>query len=115
MKLKEFDIYLDIKKHNKLSIEVVQNDNETNVLNIFLIDGINQYEVNSSVEVAFLKPNGNIHIKDDSIVNSNKIKCILSSEILDTAGNMLSEVRLLKEDIIMTIGQIEIYVRKSIY
>lgn len=116
MKLKEFKITLDLKKNNQTGyIEVVQNDNQTNVINIKLVDGINDYVIDSTTEVVFLKSDGSIYTEINVTTENNLIRCVLDSDVISEPGMMLSEVRVLSGDIILTTGQFKIYVRKSIY
>lgn len=116
MKLKEFNIVLDIKKRiDSPSIEVVQGDNETNILNIKLKNGNKDYQIgNNHVEVAFKKPDGGVVIQEDATIDANKIRYVLSLNTIDIPGKVLGEVRIKNETSLLTSSQFSFYVRQSI-
>lgn len=122
MQLKEFDILIDIKKHNKIDyIEVVQGDFETNILNIKLISGLNNFNLaGASVEIAFSKPDGTTVIQDQAngvaILNESegKIQCILNTNTIAREGRVIAEVRVFEGTKLLTSSRFEFWVRKAI-
>lgn len=119
MQLKEFNILLDIKKHNKIDyIEVVAGDSFSNVLNISLIDGIYPYDLtNTSVEIVFSKPDGTtVQQTDIAVINSaqGRIQCILKTNTIAAPGKVVAEVRILEGETLLTSTRFEFYVRKSL-
>lgn len=119
MQLKEFDIILDIKKNLKNeSFEVVQNDMNTNVLNIILFDGLKAYSLEGLiVEIAFSKPDGTTvlqGLENGVVLAENKIICTLSTNTIAAAGRVHAEVRILNGSNLLTSARFEFYVRRSI-
>lgn len=116
MKLKEFNIKLDIKKQVKTPyIEIVQNDNLTNVLNITLLNCDKEYQINDGeIEIAFLRADNTVIILDNVDVSSNEIRCILDKNTISVAGKMLGEVRIKNNDTLLTTSQFDFYVRQVI-
>lgn len=119
MQLKEFNILLDIKKHNKIDyIEVVTGDSFSNVLNISLIDGIYPYDLtNTSVEIVFSKSDGTtVQQTDIAVINSaqGRIQCILKTNTIAVPGKVVAEVRILEGETLLTSTRFEFYVRKSL-
>lgn len=115
MKLKEFDIILDIKNKTEIPhIEVVQGDNETNVLNIKITNEGKEYLLGDSIiEIAFKKPDETVVIQNGVIV-TDKIRCILDIDTISIPGKVLGEVRIKNDNFLLTTSQFEFYVRKSI-
>lgn len=116
LKLKEFNIKLDIKKQVKTPyIEIVQNDNLTNVLNITLLNCDKEYQINDGeIEIAFLRADNTVIILDNVDVSSNEIRCILDKNTISVAGKMLGEVRIKNNDTLLTTSQFDFYVRQVI-
>ena len=119
MKLKEFDILLDIKRNKKIEyIEIIQGDYNTNKLNIKLIDGIEDYDlVGLNSEIAFSKSDGTTVLQDkNSGINvlNNKIECMLSSNTIASPGRVLAEVRVLEGTKVLTSSRFEFFVKKAI-
>lgn len=122
MKLKEFNILLDIKEKNNIKyIEVVQDDYNSNVLNISLIDELNSYDLTDlNVEIAFKKPDGTTVLQDKdtgvSIIDAKmgKIKCILSTNTIACPGIVNAEVRISESSNVLTSARFNFYVRGSL-
>lgn len=118
MRLKEFNITLDIKKpSNSEYIEVVQCDNETSVFNIQLKNNNKAYNLEGvATEIVFLKSNGEIEVKDISVLDSGegKLKYVLNGEDLNVPGIMKSEIRIKQEGKLLTAAQFNFYVRRVI-
>lgn len=117
MKLKEFDIALDIKKHiDNEYIEIVEDDLNTNVLNISIMDDLEFYNLGSAtLEIVFLKENGDIITQTDYEIVDNRIRLILSDEVVAGNGLVLSEIRILGDNVILTTSRFEMVIRESIY
>ena len=119
MQLKEFNILLDIKKHNKLEkFEVVQGDSFSNLLNIVLKDGINPFDItNTDVEIIFSKTDGTTVQQQDIIILNEaegRIQCILKTNSIASPGVVKAEVRVLEGETLLTSTRFEFYVRKSL-
>lgn len=115
MKLKEFDIILDIKKKTEIPhIEVVQGDNEANVLNVKITKEGKEYPMgDSTIEVAFKRPDETVVIQNNATI-TDKIRCILEPNTILIPGKVLGEVRIKNDNSLLTTSQFEFYVRKSI-
>jgi len=124
MQLKEFDILLDIKKSVKNEyIEVVQGDYDTNVLNIQLQNGLNNYDLtNTKTEIVFAKPDGTTVIQDENngvaVVNATegRMTCTLNTNTIAAAGKVVAEVRIMDlEGKLLTTARFDFFVRKAIF
>lgn len=119
MKLKEFDILLDIKRNKKIEeFEIVQGDYETNILKISLVEDFNEYELSGlNVEIAFAKSDGTTVLQDlnngISLVG-NKIVCTLKTNTIASPGKVLAEVRVLQDLKLLTSSRFSFFVRQSI-
>lgn len=122
MKLKEFNIKLDIVRNRIIDgIEVVQGDYGTNVFNIFIVEDLVQYDLTGlTVEIAFAKPDGTSVVQDTTtgitIENptEGKIKCILRTNTIAVEGKVLAEVRILESGKVLTTSTFMFSVRRSI-
>lgn len=122
MQLKEFNILLDMRKHNKIDyIEVVQGDVESNVLNIQLISDSMKYDLTgTTIEIAFSKSDGTTVIQDQlngiSIINAieGKIQCTLNTNTIASKGKVFAEVRVFEGSKLLTSSRFEFFVRESI-
>lgn len=119
MKLKEYDILIDLKKHKQIEdIEVVAGDFGSNILNINIAEGIEDYELAGlSVEIAFAKPDGTTVLQDmyNGIeLRGNKIKCTLKTNTIASPGKVLAEIRILEGVKLLTTARFFFYVRKPI-
>ena len=119
MKLKEFDIMLDLKRNRKNEeIEVVQNDFDTNILNIAIVEDMNSYDLTGlNVEVAFAKADGTTVLQDLNNgveINGNVIKCMLKTNTIACPGRVHAEVRLLNETQLLTTARFSFFVRRAI-
>lgn len=115
MKLKEFDITLDVKKTSKNPyIEVAQGDRETNVFNIKLTNERKEYPIgDNTIEIAFKRPDGIVAIQNNIII-ADKIRCTLEPNTISIPGKVLGEVRIKNDNFLLTTSQFEFYVRQSI-
>lgn len=119
MKLKEFDILLDIKRNKKVEeFEIVQGDYETNILKISLVEDFNEYELSGlSVEIAFAKSDGTTVLQGLSngiSLIGNKIVCTLKTNTIASPGKVLAEVRVLQGLKLLTSSRFSFFVRQSI-
>lgn len=118
LKLKEFDITLDIKKTNHVPyFEVVAGDFETNVLNIVLTDDTPYNLDGLSAEIAFAKSDKTTVVQDESngvVIEDNIIKCTLASNTIAVAGTVFAEVRVLQDAKVLTSPRFKFYVREPI-
>lgn len=125
MQLKEFDIILDIKRSIKNEyIEVVRGDYGTNVLNIQLQNGLNNYDLtNTKTEIVFAKPDGTTVIQDENngvaVVNATegRMTCTLNTNTIAAAGKVVAEVRVLSDidDMLLTSTRFDFFVRRAIF
>lgn len=124
MKLKEFDILLDIRKLNNPNIEVVQDDVNANVFNISLVDGLEPFDLSGcDVDLVVSKSDGTTVIQSTSsdppgvaIVNEKqgKIRCVLKTNTIASPGRTIAEVKISESDVMLTSAQFEFYIRKSL-
>lgn len=119
MQLKEFNILLDIKKHNKTDyFEVVQGDLNSNILNIALVDGLNPYNLaGTNVEIVFSKPDGTTVQQTDIIIinaTQGRIQCTLKTNTIASPGKVIAEVRVLEGEILLTSARFDFFVRKAL-
>lgn len=115
MKLKEFNITVDIKKTSKNPyIEVVQGDYDTNVFNIKLTNEGKEYLIgDSTIEIAFKRPDETVVVQNNATI-TDKIRCVLDTDTILIPGKILGEVRIKNDNFLLTTSQFEFYVRKSI-
>lgn len=122
MKLKEYNIMLDLKKTERNQyIEVVQGDYDTNILNINLVEDNDPVDLTGTeIEIAFDKPDRTTVLQEAdeylSIEGAEEgiIKCMLKTNTIAAAGRVGAEVRILQGDKLLTTAQFEFYVRKAI-
>lgn len=114
--MKIFNINLDIKKSfHQTDIVCVQNDNNTNVFNIDLYDGMVLYGISNdySVEVAILKADGTFVVVD-GVVAESTVSVTLTAQALAFAGQAKAEVRILQGENVMTSTQFLFLIRENI-
>ena len=120
MKLKEFDILLDIKRNRKVEeFEVVQGDYESNILNIAIVEDFEPYDLTGlNVEIAFAKPDGTTVLQDEqngvTIITEGKIRCILNTNTIAASGKVFAEVRILQDLRLLTTARFDFFVRRAI-
>lgn len=120
MKLKEFDILLDIKRNRKVEeFEVVQGDYESNILNIAIVEDFEPYNLTGlNVEIAFAKPDGTTVLQDEqngvTIITEGKIRCILNTNTIAASGKVFAEVRILQDLWLLTTARFDFFVRRAI-
>jgi hypothetical protein len=119
MKLKEFDITLDIKKPSQVPLyEVVVGDYETNIYNIKLEDDGQPYPLEGlDVEIAFAKPDRTTVVQDKTngvVIDGDTIKCTLASNTIAVSGTVYAEVRVLQDTKVLTSPRFRFYVRSPI-
>jgi len=120
LKLKEFDILLDIKRNRKVEeFEVVQGDYESNILNIAIVEDFEPYNLTGlNVEIAFAKPDGTTVLQDEqngvTIITEGKIRCILNTNTIAASGKVFAEVRILQDLWLLTTARFDFFVRRAI-
>ncbi len=119
MKLKEFDIKLDIKKSTQLPhFEVVVGDYDSNVLSISLYDNDVAYPLDGlDVEIAFAKPDRTTVVQDKTngvVIDGDSIRCTLASNTIAKSGTVFAEVRVLQGTKVLTSPRFRFYVRNPI-
>ena len=119
MKLKEFDITLDIKKPSQVPLyEVVVGDYETNIYNIKLEDDGQPYPLEGlDVEIAFAKPDRTTVVQDKTngvVIDGDTIKCTLASNTIAVSGIVYAEVRVLQDTKVLTSSRFRFFVRNPI-
>lgn len=119
MKIKEFDIILNIKEPtNQEEFEVVQGDSGSNLLRVTLIDGLEQYDLTgTNVEIVFRKADGTtVQQTDTSIISrtGGRFQVILKTNTIACPGPVTAEVRILEEEILLTSTRFGFFVRKSL-
>jgi hypothetical protein len=119
MKLKEFDITLDIKKPSQMPLyEVVVGDYKTNIYNIKLEDDGQPYPLEGlDVEIAFAKPDRTTVVQDKTngvVIDGDTIKCTLASNTIAVPGIVYAEVRVLQDTKVLTSSRFRFYVRNPI-
>ncbi|WP_291568525.1 BppU family phage baseplate upper protein [Clostridium sp. UBA2485] len=123
MQPKEFNILLDIKHPMEhTGIEAVQGDINSNVFTVQLVDGTENYDLTGlEVEFLFAKPNGKVSrqkqdngttIKDPK---NGIVECVLSKNTISAPGRCYCEIRVNKDEQILTSTLFNFYIRKSIY
>lgn len=119
MKLKEFDITLDIKKSSQMPLyEVVVGDYKTNIYNIKLEDDGQPYPLEGlDVEIAFAKPDRTTVVQDKIngvVIDGDSIRCTLASNTIAVPGIVYAEVRVLQDTKVLTSSRFRFYVRNPI-
>lgn len=119
MKIKEFDIILNIKEPtNQGEFEVVQGDSGSNLLRVTLINGLEQYDLTgTNVEIVFRKADGTtVQQTDTSIISrtGGRFQVILKTNTIACPGPVTAEVRILEEEILLTSTRFNFFVRKSL-
>lgn len=116
---KVFNVDLDIKRSTSALIGAVQYDNNTSVLSIMLKDGNNPFDVPDGydVELVFRRPDMKIFIVggEISVVDKNKIlRFTLDSSMLSVFGIADIEIRISKDDEVLTTGRFALEIRESL-
>jgi len=122
MKIKEFDIILDIKKTTEQErFKVVQGDSKSNLLRISLMDELESYDLSgANVEIIFKKDDGTTVQQTEetgiSIINpqNGKFQAMLKTNTIACPGPVTAEVRILDEEIVLTTTRFNFYVGKSL-
>lgn len=122
MKIKEFDVILCIKKKTEQeSFEVVQGDSKSNLVRIYLTDGLEPYNLaGASVEIVFRKADGTTVQQTEqtgvTIINAAKgqLQCILKTNTIACPGPVSAEVRVIDTETLLTSSWFDFYVRKSL-
>lgn len=116
MKSNIFKFNLDMKKNYKeTGITVVQLDNKATIFTVNLKNGELDYNLDTgdTVEVAFLKPDETF-ILMDAVASENSVNIELTSQILAVAGKAYCEIRIKKDDKILTSTQFDFFIRENI-
>ena len=122
MYIKEFDIVLDIKNSTKRKpFEVVQGDSQSNLLNISMTNGLEPYDLTgTTTEIVFYKSDSTTvqQTQESGVVVLNapegKIQCTLKTNTIACPGKVIAEIRISSDEILLTSGRFEFYVRKSL-
>lgn len=116
MKLKEFNIKLDIMRNRIIDgIEVVQGDYGTNIFNIDVFADSQPYDFTGlTAEIAFAKPDGTTVVQDNTTMEGNRITCILNTNTTSVAGLVHAQVRILEGTKVLTTADFNFTVRRSI-
>lgn len=120
MNIREYDYILDVRKSKEYNhVELVQYDKETNVFNITLEDNTKTYNIDDlDIIIVFRKANTEVVTQgtaDETLtVEDNVIRCILKPKVLDVAGPVLAEVKLIDNEQMLTSQEFTFRVRQSI-
>lgn len=122
MKIKEFDIILDIKKPTEQErFNVVQGDINSNLLRISLMDELEPYDLSgTNVEIIFKKADGTTVQQTEntgiSIISptNGKFQAVLKTNTIACPGPVAAEVRILDEEIALTTTRFNFFVGKSL-
>lgn len=123
MKLKEFNILLDVKiPMRSFNIEVVQGDINTNKFIVQLTQDDMPYDLTGlDVKFLFMKPHGKVIVQDKdhgttiTDIKNGIVECVLSKDTISKPGKIYCEVRVSKDDKILTSTLINFYSRKSLF
>lgn len=116
---KVFDINLDIKRSTQALIGAVQYDNNTSILSITLTDGNKPFEIPDGydVELVFRRPDRKIFIISGEISvkgNSKILRFTLDASMLSVFGIADVEIRISKEEDVLTTGRFALEIRESL-
>lgn len=116
---KVFNVDLDIKRSTSALVGAVQYDNNTSVLSIVLKDGNKPFDVPDGydVELVFRRPDKKIFIVGGEIIVEDKNKIlnfILDSSMLSVFGIADIEIRISKDDEVLTTGRFALEIRESL-
>lgn len=116
---KVFDINLDIKRSTQALIGAVQYDNNTSILSITLTDENKPFEIPDGydVELVFRRPDRKIFIISGEISikgNSKILRFTLDASMLSVFGIADVEIRISKEEDVLTTGRFALEIRESL-
>lgn len=116
---KVFNVDLDIKKSSSILVGAVQYDNNTSILSITLKDGNKPFDVPDGyeVELVFRRPDRKIFIVKGDIElkeNDKILNFILDSSMLSVFGIADIEIRISKDDEVLTTGRFALEIRESL-
>ena len=116
---KVFDINLDIKRSTQALIGAVQYDNNTSILSITLTDENKPFEIPDGydVELVFRRPDRKIFIINGEISvkgNSKILRFTLDASMLSVFGIADVEIRISKEEDVLTTGRFALKIRESL-
>lgn len=116
---KVFDINLDIKRSTQALIGAVQYDNNTSILSITLTDENKPFEISDGydVELVFRRPDRKIFIISGEISikgNSKILRFTLDASMLSVFGIADVEIRISKEEDVLTTGRFALEIRESL-
>ena len=116
---KVFNVDLDIKRSTSALVGAVQYDNNTSVLSIVLKDGNKPFGVPDGydVELVFRRPDKKIFIVGGDIETKDKDKILnftLDSSMLSVFGIADIEIRISKDDEVLTTGRFALEIRESL-
>lgn len=116
---KVFDINLDIKRSTQALIGAVQYDNNTSILSITLTDENKPFEVPDGydVELVFRRPDKKIFIINGEVSvkgNGKILRFTLDASMLSVFGIADVEIRISKEEDVLTTGRFALEIRESL-
>ena len=116
---KVFNVDLDIKRSTSALVGAVQFDNQTSILSITLKDNNKPFDVPDGydVELVFRRPDKKIFIVGGEIIVEDKNKILnftLDSSMLSVFGIADIEIRISKDDEILTTGRFALEIRESL-
>lgn len=116
---KVFNVDLDIKRSTSALVGAVQYDNNTSILSIELKDGNKPFDVPDGydVELVFRRPDKKIFIVGGEIIIEDKNKILnftLDSSMLSVFGIADIEIRISKDDEVLTTGRFALEIRESL-
>ncbi|NMW84669.1 BppU family phage baseplate upper protein [Peptoniphilus sp. AGMB00490] len=116
---KVFNVDLDIKKSTSILVGAVQYDNDTSILSITLKDGNKPFDVPDGydVELVFRRPDRKIFVVNGDIELKEKNKIlnfVLDSSMLSIFGIADIEIRISKDDEVLTTGRFALEIRESL-
>lgn len=116
---KVFNLDLDIKKSSSILVGAVQYDNNTSILSITLKDGNKPFDVPDGyeVELVFRRPDRKIFIVKGDIElkeNDKILNFTLDSSMLSVFGIADIEIRISKDDEVLTTGRFALEIRESL-
>lgn len=118
MELKIFSFRIDIKKKIQNEyFETVQNDVESNVLRITLINGAAPYNLYGlNVNIIFKKSDGTRVMQEVTKTNDvqGQIECVLKSNTIACAGIVEAEIKIMEGIKLLTSAKFEFYVRETL-
>lgn len=117
---KRYPIYLDIRQSiTYTSIEFVQGDNLVNVLDIYLTDGSEPFDLtNKAIIITFKRPDDTFISRNVQIMDAENghLCCLLGYQEVYVPGNVMATVKVFNEQgAKLTTPKFQFVVRKQLY